>query len=702
MRINLKNTNKKRQLCEQSEDEPMMTAVPGQDPVTGEYSPAKARVVARKASLSLKALDKFFQDFYEARGLKPGGVHSPKAYMNALKEATEPKGLDSAEAIKKAAETGKPVRDRNGFLFDPEGNWIGDASADRASWLEISGAPGTPRGAPPLPAGKGSIPALPRTSPPPLPASEFEKLSLDQALNIYMEKTGESIAVVDKKNPQVAIEILDNGIIRNTTAYNLNLKKKYLPDLQNPELEKIWKELDPSGLKLMELKNRLHADVMSALIEANTIVTQQGSLTRVAPDPSLGDEVRKAGIDKSILARFKNAADSIKQFPKEVMKAVRSAPSLAYWFEPEIWAIHQKEKGALKAAYLSKKAGTAKVSDVTPKLKYHGADAEETRKSLSEFDAYRNKLEAQRKTNRALEEKLKGKLEIYGTFNKETGVWELDDTWTKNDPEALKNLPPAEQKKRLKRSRKIRKDFEANKRRAAQAGAKASVADTIIQKMDAGDLPPKTWSKTGKHLVGKALKGAFKKLLGPGLAIWAGYEIDEMREEALGLGATTVESIEAMAAQAAAEVDPTIISGIGATVGYMKDLELKLFAPCSVSKSELEILGIQTMKEWFAYNLQRSGGKTTGCDGEDRRRRRLKWCKEQNEPEEGDVDSCQTLESIARREGHDSVEDYMRALDVERKAIADDAEGRASGRLVNPGRQYENKQPNKLKIVIKG
>ena len=75
MRINLKNTNKKRQLCEQSEDEPMMTAVPGQDPVTGEYSPAKARVVARKASLSLKALDKFFQDFYEARGLKPGGVH---------------------------------------------------------------------------------------------------------------------------------------------------------------------------------------------------------------------------------------------------------------------------------------------------------------------------------------------------------------------------------------------------------------------------------------------------------------------------------------------------------------------------------------------------------------------------------------------------------------------------------------------------
>ena len=343
MRINLKNTNKKRQLCEQSEDEPMMTAVPGQDPVTGEYSPAKARVVARKASLSLKALDKFFQDFYEARGLKPGGIHSPKAYMDALKEVAEP---------------------------------------------------------PPLPAGKGSIPALPRTSPPPLPASEFEKLSLDQALNIYMEKTGESIAVVDKKNPQVAIEILDNGIIRNTTAYNLNLKKKYLPDLQNPELEKIWKELDPSGLKLMELKNRLHADVMSALIEANTIVTQQGSLTRVAPDPSLGDEVRKAGIDKSILARFKNAADSIKQFPKEVMKAVRGAPSLAYWFEPEIWAIHQKEKGALKAAYLSKKAGTAKVSDVTPKLKYHGAEAEETRKSLSEFDAYRNKLDAQRKTNR--------------------------------------------------------------------------------------------------------------------------------------------------------------------------------------------------------------------------------------------------------------------------------------------------------------
>ena len=597
MRINLKNTNKKRQLCEQSEDEPMMTAVPGQDPVTGEYSPAKARVVARKASLSLKALDKFFQDFYEARGLKPGGVHSPKAYMNALKEATEPKGLDSDEA--RAAYYGLTVDE-----YKANQARLFAALEDEASQAS---ATGTPRGAPPLPAGKGSIPALPRTSPPPLPASEFEKLSLDQALNIYMEKTGESIAVVDKKNPQVAIEILDNGIIRNTTAYNLNLKKKYLPDLQNPELEKIWKELDPSGLKLMELKNRLHADVMSALIEANTIVTQQGSLTRVAPDPSLGDEVRKAGIDKSILARFKNAADSIKQFPKEVMKAVRSAPSLAYWFEPEIWAIHQKEKGALKAAYLSKKAGTAKVSDVTPKLKYHGAEAEETRKSLSEFDAYRNKLDAQRKTNRALEEKLKGKLEIYGTFNKETGVWELDDTWTKNDPEALKYLPPAERKKRLKRSRKIRKDFEANKRRAAQAGAKAAVADTIIQKMDAGDLPPKTWSKTGKHLVGKALKGAFKKLLGPGLAIWAGYEVDEMREEALGLGATTVESIEAMAAQAAAEVDPTIISGIGATVGYMKDLELKLFAPCSVSKSELEILGIRTMKEWFAYNLERSG-----------------------------------------------------------------------------------------------
>ena len=597
MRINLKNTNKKRQLCEQSEDEPMMTAVPGQDPVTGEYSPAKARVVARKASLSLKALDKFFQDFYEARGLKPGGVHSPKAYMNALKEATEPKGLDSDEA--RAAYYGLTVDE-----YKANQARLFAALEDEASQAS---ATGTPRGAPPLPAGKGSIPALPRTSPPPLPASEFEKLSLDQALNIYMEKTGESIAVVDKKNPQVAIEILDNGIIRNTTAYNLNLKKKYLPDLQNPELEKIWKELDPSGLKLMELKNRLHADVMSALIEANTIVTQQGSLTRVAPDPSLGDEVRKAGIDKSILARFKNAADSIKQFPKEVMKAVRSAPSLAYWFEPEICAIHQKEKGALKAAYLSKKAGTAKVSDVTPKLKYNGAEAEETRKSLSEFDAYRNKLDAQRKTNRALEEKLKGKLEIYGTFNKETGVWELDDTWTKNDPEALKYLPPAERKKRLKRSRKIRKDFEANKRRAAQAGAKAAVADTIIQKMDAGDLPPKTWSKTGKHLVGKALKGAFKKLLGPGLAIWAGYEVDEMREEALGLGATTVESIEAMAAQAAAEVDPTIISGIGATVGYMKDLELKLFAPCSVSKSELEILGIRTMKEWFAYNLERSG-----------------------------------------------------------------------------------------------
>ena len=650
----------------------MMTAVPGQDPVTGEYSPAKARVVARKASLSLKALDKFFQDFYEARGLKPGGVHSPKAYMNALKEATEPKGLDSDEA--RAAYYGLTVDE-----YKANQARLFAALEDEASQAS---ATGTPRGAPPLPAGKGSIPALPRTSPPPLPASEFEKLSLDQALNIYMEKTGESIAVVDKKNPQVAIEILDNGIIRNTTAYNLNLKKKYLPDLQNPELEKIWKELDPSGLKLMELKNRLHADVMNALIEANTIVTQQGNLTRVAPDPSLGDEVRKAGIDKSILARFKNAADSIKQFPKEVMKAVRSAPSLAYWFEPEIWAIHQKEKGALKAAYLSKKAGTAKVSDVTPKLKYHGAEAEETRKSLSEFDAYRNKLDAQRKTNRALEEKLKGKLEIYGTFNKETGVWELDDTWTKNDPEALKNLPPAEQKKRLKRARKIRKDFETNKKKAARAAAKASVADTIIQKMDTNELPRKTWSETGKRTLKRGLKSLAKKATVGGLGVWAAYEIDALHDEALGLGATQTEALAASSLQFASEFDPSIVSSEVAIFTAMGKLELKLWA-----RTE---------------------------DGEERRKRRAEWCKKQGEPEEGDVESCQSPNSFARKKGFKDFAaylDYMQKL----RRMYDDHLNRFSLQgadpLYGPGREegpkgpggtYENKQPNKLKIVIKG